>query len=586
MTWKRVEGGAVDPEIEEGVAAAVADPLWFLARQWQVGEFRGEDAATPIIIEADVTAVPVTKYWTEDPDGKRETVGRAKFGAPLEALVEREPVTGGPAAVGLNLESGAALLRRVGQAGPPATLLRELQRAYPPAPVPADDIDPVGHARLVLLARYSLDAAKVLTAIAAAGNDPARLPLVAALTDPAKTRVANAIRTWQSQDVGLFSEIPPGAPSAWSGRRLEYSFGVTAATAGGATIELKAPEYPGGRLDWHHFDVTSFPKPAPPKKGTPAVAPPKTIRVLATPLQFAGMPAARWWEFEDGDAYFGDLGGGPEDLARSVIASYSAVAGEDWFSVPCTLSVASVAQVLQVRVLDDFGRSVTVPAAAVVDAQSAAERPWRWFELFGDPSVARGDAPLLFLPPVVDTVQQGRPLEAVEFRRDELANLAWAIERRVESTAGRAVDREAGPRPQPLEPPEDGAWRYQLATDVPDNWVPLVPVKITGDRPDIVLRRGRLATDADAHDARGRILEPEHAFVVCEEEIESGGLRVTRRYQLTRAADGGVHIWVGRRKGPSSGPMRRTPLRFDSLTYAPLEVAPPAAPEPAGPAPR
>ena len=379
----------------------------------------------------------------------------------------------------------------------------------------------------------------------------------------------------------LFSEIDPGVPSAWSGRRLEYSFGVTATTPGGGVIELEAPEYPGGRLDWHHFDVTSFPKP-PPKKGTPTVPPPKTIRVLATPLQFAGMPASRWWEFEDGDAYFGDLGGGPEDLARSVIASYAAVAGEDWFSVPCTLPVGSVAQVVQVRVLDDFGRRVTVPAAAVADAASSTERPWRWFELFGDPSVSRDTAPLLFLPPVVDTVQQGRPLEAVEFRRDEMANLAWAIERRVESAAGRAVDREAGPRPEPLPPPEDGAWRYQLATDVPDNWVPLVPVRITGTRPDIVLRRGRLAANADAHDARGRILEPEHAFVVQEEEIEAGGLRVTRRYQLTRAADGSVHLWVGRRKRPSSGPMRRTPLRFDALDYSTPPVTPPAAPAPAG----
>ncbi len=574
MTWKRVEGGAVDPEIEEGLSAVVADPLWFLARQWQVGEFRGEDAATPIVIEADVTSAPVTKYWTEEPSGQRTTVGRAQFGAPLEALVEREPVTRGPAAFELNLEAGAALLRRLAQAGAPAKLLRDLRQAYPAGRVPDDELDPVGHARLRLLARFALDAGKLQSAIAAAGGDPAGLPLIAALPDATRTRMATAIGTWQAQDVALFSEIAPGAPSAWSGRRLEYRFGVTAVTPVGGVIELEAPEYPGGRLDWHHFDVTSFPKPKPKAKGAAADPPAKTVRVLATPLQFAGMPAARWWEFEDGDAYFGDIGGGPEDLARSVIAAYSTVAGADWFSVPCTLPVGSVAQVTQVRVLDDFGGHVTVPAAAVVDAAAAADRPWRFFELFGDPSIARGDAPLLFVPPVVDTVEQGRPLEAVEFRRDEMANLAWAIERRVESAAGRPVDREAGPRPEPLPPPDDGAWRYQLATDVPDNWLPLVPVRITGNRPDIVLRRGRLATEGDAHPARGRILEPGHAFVVCEEEIESGGLRVTRRYQLTRAADGTVHVWVGRRKGPSSGPMRRTPLRFDQLTYTPPAAGP------------
>jgi hypothetical protein len=297
--------------------------------------------------------------------------------------------------------------------------------------------------------------------------------------------------------------------------------------------------------------------------------PDKHIRVLPIPLQFAGMPASRWWEFEDGDAYFGDLAGGPEDLARSVIAAYAAVAGDNWFVVPCTLDVGVVARVVSLKVDDDFGDSTFVPAAAVVDHGVDATRPWRWFELGRDLSVTRGQAPLLLLPPVVSTIEEGRPLEAVEFRRDEMANMAWAIERRVESIAERPVDRESGPRPAPLPPPEDGAWRYQLATDVPDHWVPLVPVRINGTRPDVVLRRGRIAAtedDGKANRAKGRILEPERPFVLCEEELPSGGLRVTRAYQLARSADGGVHLWTGRRKQPSGGPMRRTPLRFDELT--------------------
>ena len=30
--------------MEEALAARLADPLWLLARQWQFGEFRGDDA--------------------------------------------------------------------------------------------------------------------------------------------------------------------------------------------------------------------------------------------------------------------------------------------------------------------------------------------------------------------------------------------------------------------------------------------------------------------------------------------------------------------------------------------------------------
>ena len=67
------------------------------------------------------------------------------------------------------------------------------------------------------------------------------------------------------------------------------------------------------------------------------------------------------------------------------------------------------------------------------------------------------------------------------FRRDEMANLAWAIERRVESEAGRAVDREAGGPPVNGHKVEGDDWRYRLSTDVPDHWVPLM-LRATADR--------------------------------------------------------------------------------------------------------
>ena len=38
--------GPTDPEF--GLRAQIADPVWFLARQWELGEFRGEDAAAPV----------------------------------------------------------------------------------------------------------------------------------------------------------------------------------------------------------------------------------------------------------------------------------------------------------------------------------------------------------------------------------------------------------------------------------------------------------------------------------------------------------------------------------------------------------
>lgn len=54
MSWLRVEGSSQDPDLTEGLQAGVADPLWTLARQWQVAEFHGEDAASPVLVSAEV----------------------------------------------------------------------------------------------------------------------------------------------------------------------------------------------------------------------------------------------------------------------------------------------------------------------------------------------------------------------------------------------------------------------------------------------------------------------------------------------------------------------------------------------------
>ena len=45
----RLEPSRGRRDVTAGAAAPVADPLWLLARQWQVGEFQAEDGGTPIV---------------------------------------------------------------------------------------------------------------------------------------------------------------------------------------------------------------------------------------------------------------------------------------------------------------------------------------------------------------------------------------------------------------------------------------------------------------------------------------------------------------------------------------------------------
>ena len=48
--WNRVEPSPCSDSLVRGLEASLRDPLWLLARQWQLGEFRGEDAASPAFV--------------------------------------------------------------------------------------------------------------------------------------------------------------------------------------------------------------------------------------------------------------------------------------------------------------------------------------------------------------------------------------------------------------------------------------------------------------------------------------------------------------------------------------------------------
>ncbi|WP_435599762.1 hypothetical protein [Streptomyces sp. C10-9-1] len=57
--WNRLEGRPCTTEFDRALRAEVRDPLWLLTRQWQLGEFRGTDAGSPVTATYSVaTATP------------------------------------------------------------------------------------------------------------------------------------------------------------------------------------------------------------------------------------------------------------------------------------------------------------------------------------------------------------------------------------------------------------------------------------------------------------------------------------------------------------------------------------------------
>jgi hypothetical protein len=543
MNWLRLEGSTRDPELLEGLAAHVADPLWAMARQLQVGEFHGEDAATPIIVTADVVSTPISAFAPGGPGDGGGPLARADADRPLEVMVEQEPVTDD---MRLSLEIGWVLLRALFAAQIDAAAIGRLRQEYR-QPMPADDgLDPVGRAELELLSRRSLDGWRLSRAVV----DEARLSAVVAMLvgdGPEADRIRQAVQRWRESAAELV-RLPNVNPS-WRSGPLGYEFRVAAPLADGE-LTLAASEYRGRTLDWYHFRRASKAVPLG-ATGTPSS---RHLTVLPAPVRFTGMPDARFWAIEDETVSFGDLVGGPEDLVRAVVGGFAAVYSNDWIVMPCHLRAGSVARVTSVTVHDDYGQRHDIPATAVLDGP---DRVWRFFEVEGDdgPDAAEQTdrvAPLLLAAPALPDTEEGTPVERVDMIRDQVANLAWAIERRAWGTSGRTIDRDAA---SVLADPRDrdADWSYQAFSPVPENWIPLVPVRRgEGETAQVHLRRGRVAVPPPGVPVerllpRGRILDARAPLRIWEAAIPDAGLRVDRRYQRARSADGRVHLWLGRR---------------------------------------
>lgn len=563
--WDRLEPSARDEDLEEGLQARIADPLWMLARQWQLGEFRGEDAASPIHARATLDSHPVKSFRNE---AEASAPVEAFFGLrPLETRVEAESVLDGPAALGLAAEAGLQFLRRLSHAGLDSIRADvDWQAAFPV------DVEALGDTsrlpartqrKLRTLGRRGVDGRALLVATSA----EVQALLVAAGHGDSMPDVAAVYMAWADEYGKRFRE-PGVSGDCWVDERMEYSFSVGVATDAGEVV-LVADEYAGGTLDWPDFRVS-----AEHSHGLPP-APPSTTTLerLPTPASYRGQPAPRWWEFEDRRVYFGNVAAGPADISRLIVAEFGAVFSDDWYVIPATVGVATLNRVTDLKILDVFGEVHECRSTAVNDAEEHGEdRPWAYFELGGDSSVDDGDAPWLFIPPVLTNSVDSAPVERVTMVRDEMANLGWAIEERIELPTGESMRRRQQWQAQPSSE-EDAtteaseAWRYRLQTPVPPWWIPLVPERLEGSE-QMTLRRGRMQAwdelEASVAGPKGQLVGQRRALRLNEEAVTRGGLVLGRHWQLTRGRNGAMHLWMARRKRPGRGD-RGSGLEFDVI---------------------
>jgi hypothetical protein len=515
--WNRLEGRPRSADFERSLRAEVRDPLWFLTRQWQFGEFEGDDAGSPI--DARIA------YETAPLDGYRSGADILPYDGktPLEARVEGEAV---PFDLMLHMQAARVFERLLAHRGRGARL-----HDYIGLFVLDYDAGVAGEgtseARAMFDAGQSFlfDAAQI-----AAVRDGSHATRIAGFTGLTATESAQLVEAGQLL-VSWYERTytQPTQPPAWRPDRLDYHFDCV---SGGEAVTLTADDHRGGDLDWHAFDVGS---PVASGRTAPTVT---ALSFLPTTVRFAGMPSPRYWEMEDGKTDFGRLDINTNDLARLLLAEYMLLFSNDWCAVPLALSVGSFTRIQGLLVTDVFGEETLIRAAD--RGRDSDWQRWSMYRLDGDDSANMG----LLLAPALASGMRSAPVEQVRFLRDEMANMVWAVEYRVASKLGEPFNPALAPPIPPSPGPAATAARFHLGDSVPANWRPFIPAHLPGSQRSIRLQRARLPDQPAL--PLGVVLDAPAPYFVAEEEVPRAGRLVTRGFRRARWTEGTTFLWMGR----------------------------------------
>ncbi len=522
--FHRIEPISRQGDPGRGLAAPVHDPLWLLARQREFGELAGEDAGSPVHVQFRLRTDPIDGWSPQDAaGGPRSYDSRSQI---LEAVVAGES----PAPAHSrrdHLDAGRRLATMVGE--PLGTALR----AAFPLPAGDDTTDRVAVRAAGRFADGLAVAAAVMANAGAADTDLAGA-LGAAVGDVTPARVA--LQTFADWCVTTFGI----GPASWIPERLERRFRLTVA----GTDALTAPAHTRAVVDAPDLELTAA-------SGSLAMPDPGLDQTLRIPtvLRFPGMPNDRFWEFEDAQLALHRIDAATHDLARLALVEFSSVYGNDWFTFPVPIGYGTVATLPELVVRDTFGVDELIT--------QASDPAWSMFE----PTRPGGVAARLVVPAVTVAALTGPIVEEVAFVRDENANLVWALERIVTDPGGRTHDLVAewtAAATSAPQLPTDAELLYRLMTDVPEHWVPFIPVQVDqGHRAvglvQAVLPRPNSWGELVEVAPRSSVLQELRGVVLHEEEVPSDGVVVRRQWYLARSADGGRHVWTARTASTGRG---------------------------------
>jgi len=599
--WNRLEGRPRRQDFDRALKAEVADALWMISKQWQMGEFIGDDAGSPVLAKALLETTRLSKYQAgSEPPELLDTE------VPLEVTVENRPVSfesaGKRISLDIRLLMGRHWLKLVEPIGTDlkAAYVREYGIAKPD-PASEADAHICAHSRVwqqfSAVADRRMDGYELYAYLREDAGHSAHDGIPEANTQTKRDAIDTAAARWIAWFERLIHQPIDRDNPSWKPAYLEHQFACSAPWRDGEKV-LTAEEYHHGHLDWYSVDIDPKREALESDNPEEGRSPEEGERLITrtfvpSTVTFGGMPHPRWWTFEDWKTNLGFVKPDTTDLNKLLLLDFLLIFANDWFVLPVTLPLGGLTDVRGLVVTNVFGEQTWVEAAG-----RGADEDWQRWNMYTLAVHGTEDVPAQLgtvLLPVAPKVQEGKPLEQIHLLRDEIANMVWGVETRVPLPSGRGqAGSETGYEfrtklgqlvlaAHPETAPEvefKAPVRYQIANTVPEHWIPFIPVHIEGQMRQIQLQRASLPrileNDPDVPkkiEPRTSLLregldeKPPQPYFLHEEEVSRAGATVRLSFQRTRWHGGRVLTWLGIRKqtgrgGGSSG------LAFDQVVPA------------------
>ena len=589
--WNRLEGRPRTVNFDRALKAEVADALWMISKQWQLGEFIGDDAGSPVLAKALFESTRLTKYQAGD-----EPAAPIELEVPLEVTVENRPLAftraGKKIALDIRLLMGRQWLRLMEPIDP------DLKDGYigaygisKPNPAVEADAHLCAHSRVwqqfSAVGERRMDGYLLFEHLTAAPANRAHDGIAEADTQAKRDAIDVAAGRWLTWFERLLRQPIEGTNPSWKPPYLEHQFACSAPWRGSEKV-LTADEYHHAHLDWFSLDIDQS-RATLDDEAAAETEQQITRTFVPSMVTFGGMPHPRWWSFEDWKTNLSFVKPDTTDLNKLLLLDFLLIFANDWFVLPVTVPVGGLTSVRGLVVSNVFGEQTWVEAAG-----RGSDETWQRWNMYtlaikGNENVPADLSTVLL--PVAPKVQESKPLEEIFLLRDEIANMVWGVEMRVPLATGRSQPgAESGyefrsklqqlsfavhPPGPPVE--RKAPIRYQIVNQVPEHWIPFVPVHIENQMREIQLQRASLPRILENNPdvpkkveprtsllREGLDLAPPQTYFVHEEEVGRAGVAVRLSYQRTRWYDGRVLTWLGIKKqtgrgGGSSG------LAFDQV---------------------